>query len=53
MKIRRMRIACLVTKATDKHLRMCMYYSFSTVIVITRKPLNVKHIACLVRNKKM
>jgi hypothetical protein len=40
--IRRMRFACWITKATDKHaLRICNAYCFSTATVVTRTRFNV------------
>jgi hypothetical protein len=47
--IRRMRIACWITKATDTHtLRICNTYCFSTAKVVTRTRLNVtSYVRCV------
>jgi hypothetical protein len=46
MAIRRMRIACWITKATNT-LRICNTYFFSTATMVTRKSLNITFIRAL------
>jgi hypothetical protein len=50
--IRRMRIACWVTKATDTRPQYWYAYCFSTTTMVKRSRLNITLLdtACLVRN---
>jgi hypothetical protein len=45
-RVRRMRIACWITKATYT-LKMCNTYCFSTVTVVTRTRLSMLYVHCL------
>jgi hypothetical protein len=50
--IRRMRIACWITMATDTHSRICNTYCFPTASMVTRTRLSVlgyTYLACLLR----
>jgi hypothetical protein len=45
--VRRMRISCWITKATDTHSEYFNTLCFSTATMVARKRLNVQYIVCL------